>query len=169
MPDGNRCGSARIFPLLSRPTCQQSSMTTYSYPAACIPLLTMASAASRINCSLTLQPNLFQLFHPIGGVPANMSSAACAPSRKRSELQTAMSNHASRLEKLHTWILPTPYLFRDAAILRIVGSVSISSSLFGRGILQLGRVSSRAPGKLGLLSAATPSSKEASVITAGDR
>jgi hypothetical protein len=31
----------------------------------------MASAICRIRSSLTLQPNLFQLFHPIGGVLAN--------------------------------------------------------------------------------------------------
>src|ERR1700676_2307349 len=61
------------------------------------------------------------------------------------------------------------YLFRDAAILKTVGSVSISSSFFGRGMHQLGRISSRAPGKFGLLSAPTPSSKDANVITAGDR
>jgi hypothetical protein len=34
----------------------------------------MASAVWRIKSSLTLQPNLFQLFHPIGGVRANPAS-----------------------------------------------------------------------------------------------
>ena len=36
-----------------------------------MPVLTIASAVSRISCSLTLQANLFQLFQPIGGVCAN--------------------------------------------------------------------------------------------------
>src|SRR5437667_9695113 len=36
-----------------------------------MPLLTMASAISRMTLSLTLQPNLFQLFHPMGGVGAS--------------------------------------------------------------------------------------------------
>src|SRR6266852_501579 len=35
-----------------------------------MPLATIASAISLINCSLTLQANLFQLFQPIGGVRA---------------------------------------------------------------------------------------------------
>lgn len=34
---------------------------------------TMASAISLMRVSLTLQPNLFQLFHPIGGVAASDS------------------------------------------------------------------------------------------------
>src|SRR3954462_3428199 len=39
-----------------------------------MPEATIASAVSRINASLTLQPNLFQLFHPIGGVLASCSN-----------------------------------------------------------------------------------------------
>src|SRR3954466_11264979 len=39
-----------------------------------MPEATIASAVSRINASLTLQPNLFQLFHPIGGVWASCSN-----------------------------------------------------------------------------------------------
>src|SRR6476660_7940675 len=34
----------------------------------------MASAVARINCSSTLQANLFQLFQPIGGVSASCSN-----------------------------------------------------------------------------------------------
>src|SRR6266550_1985255 len=41
-----------------------------------MPELTMASAICRIISSLTLHPNLFQLFHPIGGVLANPLSCA---------------------------------------------------------------------------------------------
>ncbi len=36
-----------------------------------MPVAIMASAISLMSCSLTLHPNLFQLFHPIGGVCAN--------------------------------------------------------------------------------------------------
>src|SRR3989338_1991866 len=38
-----------------------------------MPLATIASAVSRTSCSLTSQPNLFQLFHPIGGARARAS------------------------------------------------------------------------------------------------
>src|ERR1035438_4586596 len=41
-----------------------------------MPVLTMASAASRIRLSLTLHANLFQLFQPIGGVRAKPLSSA---------------------------------------------------------------------------------------------
>src|SRR6185437_2022694 len=41
-----------------------------------MPLDTSASAAWRIRSSLTLHPNLFQLFHPIGGVFAKPLSSA---------------------------------------------------------------------------------------------
>src|SRR6267143_4211817 len=43
-----------------------------------MPELTTASAISRINLSLTSQPNLFQLFHPIGGVGAILTDCASA-------------------------------------------------------------------------------------------
>src|ERR1700693_1393647 len=76
MPDGKCLGSATMFPLPSRSTCQQSSMTMYWYPASFMPEATIASAICRIRSSLTLQPNLFQLFHPIGGVLANALSCA---------------------------------------------------------------------------------------------
>src|SRR5713226_8515820 len=42
-----------------------------------MPVLTTASAISRISLSLTLQPNLFQLFQPMGGVAAT-AGVACA-------------------------------------------------------------------------------------------
>src|SRR5580698_3148660 len=41
-----------------------------------MPDFTMASAVWRIKSSLTLQPNLFQLFHPIGGVGARVAFCA---------------------------------------------------------------------------------------------
>src|SRR5438309_11384238 len=75
MPLGNLTGSATMFPDESRLTCQQSSMLMYRYPALFMPLATIASAISLINCSLTLHPNLFQLFQPIGGVRASPLSS----------------------------------------------------------------------------------------------
>src|ERR1043166_8918692 len=41
-----------------------------------MPLVTIASAISLMSFSLTLQPNLFQLFQPIGGVLARPLSSA---------------------------------------------------------------------------------------------
>src|SRR6266545_2877158 len=68
MPDGNRVGSARRLPLASRVAAiQQSSMLTYRYPSRSSPLATTASAIPLIRFSSMLQPNLFQLFQPIGG------------------------------------------------------------------------------------------------------
>ena len=43
-----------------------------------MPLLTIASAICRISVSLMLQPNVFQVFQPIGGVRATPFSSACA-------------------------------------------------------------------------------------------
>src|SRR6266404_1754936 len=43
-----------------------------------MPVLTMASAISRISLSLTSHPNLFQLFQPIGGVAAMVADCALA-------------------------------------------------------------------------------------------
>jgi hypothetical protein len=48
-----------------------------------MPVETIASAVSRISFSETLQPNLFQLFHPIGGVfPSPLSRAAAGIASK---------------------------------------------------------------------------------------
>src|SRR5215831_2974002 len=69
-------------PFSSRLTCQQSSITTFWYPASFIPLETIASAMDLIISSLTLQPNLFQLFQPIGGVSATPLSQAFATGEK---------------------------------------------------------------------------------------
>src|SRR5256712_14220340 len=67
MPSGKRGESATSRPCASRTTCQQSSITTYRYPASRMPLATMASAVSRISRSETSHPKWFQLFQPIGG------------------------------------------------------------------------------------------------------
>ena len=64
-------GLGSTFPAASRFHCQPSSMLMYWYPAACMPVSTMASAISRMVLSLICVWNLFQLFHPIGGVLAS--------------------------------------------------------------------------------------------------
>src|SRR5208282_6442141 len=79
MPCGKRCGSTTMFAFASRPTCQQSSMLTYSYPASFMPDLTTASAIFLIISSLTLQPNLFHEFHPMGGVSARLADRDALP------------------------------------------------------------------------------------------
>src|SRR6185295_16077995 len=48
-----------------------------------MPLETMASAVSRISCSLTSQPKWFQLFQPIGGVRARPLSRERPAQRAR--------------------------------------------------------------------------------------
>src|SRR5438270_10781157 len=98
MPEGKRCESARMFPCLSRDTCQQSSMTMYWYPASFIPLVTIASAMDLIMSSLTLQPNLFQLFQPIGGVSATpLSQARVASGNEERKMRTTTDKTIFRL------------------------------------------------------------------------
>src|SRR4051812_10283321 len=90
MPEGKRCASAWMKPRLSREPCQQSSILTYWYPASRMPLATMASAVSRMSASLTLHWNLFQLFHPIGGVFASCVNfcALALPAQQTSAMMT---------------------------------------------------------------------------------
>src|SRR5260370_32888799 len=76
MPEGKRSASATMVPWASRLTCQQSSMFTNLKPAACMPLETIASAVSLISFSETTQANLFQLFHPLGGVWSRVEASA---------------------------------------------------------------------------------------------
>ena len=59
-----------------------------------MPDLTMASAISRIMSSLTLHPNLFQLFQPMGGVAARV---VCWAARKEGLIATAKVNRHSAL------------------------------------------------------------------------
>src|SRR5438045_7113773 len=68
MPAGNLVLSHCRTPFESRPLIQQSSMLTYWYPAAAMPLETIASATPLIRDSLGLQPKLFHEFQPMGGV-----------------------------------------------------------------------------------------------------
>src|SRR4051812_33533671 len=44
-----------------------------------MPRATMPSAIDLISCSLTLHPNVFQEFQPIGGVAARMAGAGVTP------------------------------------------------------------------------------------------
>src|SRR2546421_9689775 len=60
-----------------------------------MPVLTSASAISLINFSLTLQPNLFQLFQPIGGVRASPLSSA----RASDALTHATTNERHRSQR----------------------------------------------------------------------
>src|SRR5512142_1908768 len=54
-----------------------------------MPLLTMASATLLIRLSLMLQPNLFQLFQPMGGVRARPLSSARAGAAEASRSPAA--------------------------------------------------------------------------------
>src|SRR5215813_9356563 len=60
-----------------------------------MPLATMASAMPLINCSLTLQPNLFQLFQPMGGVRASPLSVARLPGAAARKTGAVNKNAAS--------------------------------------------------------------------------
>src|ERR1022692_1584377 len=79
IPDGNLVAFHCRLPLESRPSIQQSSRFTYWYPAACMPLLTNASATALISVSLMLHSKVFQEFHPMGGVAANTPAAPAEP------------------------------------------------------------------------------------------
>src|SRR4051812_22766134 len=76
MPCGNLTGSAWRLPAASRSwAAQQSSRLTYSYPAAFMPELTIASAVCSISVSSRSQKNAYQSFQPIGGVGADAGAA----------------------------------------------------------------------------------------------
>src|ERR1035437_6264050 len=58
-----------------------------------MPLVAIASAVSRINCSLMLPANLFQLFQPIGGVrasPVNFCAWTLTPTKAASASRMAV-------------------------------------------------------------------------------
>ena len=64
-----------------------------------MPVLNSASAISLINFSLTLQPNLFQLFQPIGGVfasPLSSERARAPVANEHTTTKTHSSRHAER-------------------------------------------------------------------------
>ena len=54
-----------------------------------MPDATIASAASRTTFSFTSQWNLFQLFHPMGGVRASPSDAVAGPAAAPRTMATA--------------------------------------------------------------------------------
>src|SRR5690349_6095293 len=96
MAFGKRSGYGTIFPVSSRFTCQQSSITMYWYPASFIPDETIASAAPFTRSSLTLQPNLFQVFHPIGGVSAKpLDGGVCAKVMAETNAETMANNDST--------------------------------------------------------------------------
>src|SRR2546421_9172879 len=101
MPCGNLAGSGTSRPAESRePAIQQSSMLTYWYPAVFIPELTVVSAVCSTSCSLTLQPNAFQSFQPIGGVrarPLFRAAAGAAVAHATTGTAAATSNSAARV------------------------------------------------------------------------
>src|SRR6266550_913204 len=68
-----------------------------------MPLLTTASAISRMSLSLTLHPNLFQLFHPIGGVGARDADACAdvAGASRVARVPTRRQARSARIEKNH--------------------------------------------------------------------
>src|SRR5579884_3430640 len=111
MPEGKVLGSATMVPSAARETCQQSSMLTYLYPASRMPVVTIASAISRMSFSLTLHWNLFQLFHPMGGVGAAFDTCADAVADAvRKMKRDAMSS-------LRTW---APYVRQRRTQARIM-------------------------------------------------
>src|ERR1700692_2158232 len=55
-----------------------------------MPDFTIASAICRIKSSLTLHANLFQLFHPMGGVRASLLSWATSSDGATSRLNIAI-------------------------------------------------------------------------------
>ena len=67
------------FPLESRPFIQQSSMLTYWYPTAAMPLETNVSATPLIRVSLGLHPKVFHEFQPMGGVAPTTCEPALPP------------------------------------------------------------------------------------------
>src|SRR5256884_875146 len=68
-----------------------------------MPLLTTASAISRMSLSLTLQPNLFQLFQPIGGVGARDADvcADVAGARRAAKAPTTRQARRARIKENH--------------------------------------------------------------------
>jgi hypothetical protein len=62
----------------------------------------MASAISRTSCSLTSQPNLFQLFQPMGGVFASEANGA-APVTGTVWAGAARTLDSTRNTTIDTW------------------------------------------------------------------
>nr|BFE70113.1 hypothetical protein GCM10020092_034140 [Actinoplanes digitatis] len=79
-----------------------------------MPELTMLSAMPRINDSLMLQKNVFQLFHPIGGVRPTPFSRACAgeaavetnavPDSSRSPAASMVLRRLMGYRPVQTWL-----------------------------------------------------------------
>ena len=67
-----------------------------------MPVATIASAVSRMSFSLTSQPNLFQLFQPMGGVRASPSPATAggAPAPRSTAAATTVFSRIVRMLSL---------------------------------------------------------------------
>src|SRR5205807_9443162 len=89
-------------------------MFTYWKPASFLPLLAMASAVSRISWSLTLQPNLFQLFQPMGGVWASWADgvllADCASALPHRTRMICATKAIPKCRKIFIGVLVRPPL-----------------------------------------------------------
>src|SRR5713226_1249506 len=115
MPEGKRSASATMVPWASRLTCQQSSMFTNLKPAACKPLETIASAISLISFSETSQANLFQLFHPIGGVLARVAGSAGSEATEKGPVERTSSERTQQLttESRERWCMEPPEIISN--------------------------------------------------------
>src|SRR5438309_9593683 len=86
-----------------------------------MPLATIASAASLISCSLTLQPKWFQLFHPIGGVRASPLSRAArpGPGATTGAMSSTASNGLARRECTAAFSLVSRALVLERVVIHV--------------------------------------------------
>src|SRR5260221_9994937 len=73
-----------------------------------MPLATMPSAMDLSRSSLTLQPNLFQLFHPMGGVRATPLSQARASSTEKRKASAQARERRTMREQVSVFIAIPP-------------------------------------------------------------
>src|SRR6267143_5201894 len=121
MPEGKRSASATMVPWASRLTCQQSSMFTNLKPAACMPLETIASAVSLICFSETSQANLFQLFHPIGGVWARVVASTGSEAMEKGPVERTSNARTQQTttESREKWCMEAPEIASERNRLRM--------------------------------------------------
>src|SRR5215471_5864269 len=70
------------------------------YPASFIPDFTTASAMPLIMSSLTLQPNLFQEFHPMGGVRARFAETVVCSWANDTETRNEATRQNAKVKRL---------------------------------------------------------------------
>src|SRR5438477_12249612 len=71
-----------------------------------MPVETSAFAVASSSDSLTLQPNLFQLFQPMGGVAASESAAPAGVPASRRQTTSSMRIHSSASDVDRTSVGP---------------------------------------------------------------